>query len=174
MDRVNLPYRSSAIKGGAAGGLFAGAFAGIFACLYSAFSGGGFLMPLSTTAASVLGPQALVDGARGAALGAALYLSVSMLWGWVFASFVSRNTTPAAALFGGLLFGAAVWAIESFIALPIVNTIKESRVALEPAGWFFENVLFGALLYLTPYFKRRYGEPTIRRFRGAARRPARV
>jgi hypothetical protein len=172
-DRVDLAYRSSAVKGGFLGGLYAGLGAGLIACLISGATGGGFAVPFRLTAASVMGPFALVAGPGAVALGAALYLAVSMLWGYVFATFVSRSTAWGAALWGGLLFGVAVWAIETFIGLPIVNAVKESRVAMMPGSWFLENLLFGLLLYRTPHFKRRYGEPTIRLLQGSRREAVR-
>ena len=159
--RVDLAYRRSTFSGGTTAGLVAGVITALVTALYGGIVGMGFLTPFKLTAAGFLGTSALVGSGGTVLLGVGLYLLASAFWGWVFASFVSRNTTPGAAFWGGLLFGVAVWAIETFISLPLLNRVMESRVAMMPGYWFFENLLFGCLLYMTPAYKRRYGEATI-------------
>jgi hypothetical protein len=38
-----------------------------------------------------------------------------------------------------------VWAVMTYIGLPIVNTTMQARVALMPGWWFFAHLIFGAV-----------------------------
>ncbi len=81
---------------------------------------------------------------------------VAIAIGMIFALFVSRETSPVAALLAGIVIGIALWAAMGFYVLPQMNPTMAARIALMPLGYFAAHILFGIGLAMSPAFMRMF------------------
>ena len=165
-------------------GVLVGAVAGILASLVMAMyamiagwaKGAGFFTPLYHIASLWASPKAMMasmeDGMAGnpfhfefgpALLGVAIHMMTAATYGAVFGLIVARLRLGTAALAGaGLAWGAAVFALSTFIALPIAAALFGSGDQIanmaEMAGWgtfIIEHLLYGLILGLFVALDRR-------------------
>lgn len=144
------------ISGGIIAGIIAGLVMAAFSMMYAAMVGVGFFTPLRLIAAALAGVTALIDGGGILTLGVAIHMMASAVFGIIFAALLPRRTSGGAAFGLGLVYGVVVWAVMTFIGLPAVNPVMGARVALMRGSWFFEHLLFGAVLAITPALVRRF------------------
>ena len=169
------PPSQGVFEGGSLAGIAAGFVMGVILIAYGAAAGAGPWYFFTMIASSVLGVAGLVGGPGTIAVGIALHLAISAFWGILFASLVNPQTRADAALWEGVLFGVAVWAIMTFVVLPVVDPTMEPRVALLPAIWVFANAAYGACLLGAPTLRRRYAvRAAVRREMRTAKQPAGV
>jgi hypothetical protein len=148
---------------GLVGGLFGGLVLGVWAAARSFGLGLGPLFPLRLAAASLLGTEALVGGAGIVVLGLLLHTLTAVLWGLLFAALVPRRTPAALAVVYGLLYGAGVLLVMTYLVLPVVDPALRMRALLIPGSWWFGHLLFGVTLACVPALERRtVGEPSPR------------
>lgn len=139
---------------GAVTGMLAGVLMAMYAMVHGAMVGIGFWTPVTLIAASLMGLNALVSGVSATALGIVMHMAVSAGFGILFVFLLPRNTGAGAALAAGVGFAVGVWALMTFVALPLVNPVMSARVALMPMSWFINHLFFGAGLGLAPFFLR--------------------
>ncbi len=154
LRRQNRPAAESTVRAGAIAGLIAGIFMALGAMGHSASAGLGFWTPMKVIAATWLGVDALVGGGGAVFLGMITHLVAASFWGAVFASLIWRRESVGAAFWEGLVFGVAVWLIMTYIGLPIFDTTMIPRVAMSPDWWFYDHLIYGACLCLTPAIRR--------------------
>lgn len=169
-----IPSRPAFLAGTAAG-VVGAVLMGMFAMVAGAtYHGVGLFTPMYHIATSVLGPETMMESAARAqagdlfyflpgpaALGMMIHLAVGAVFGAMFAvvGFLLR-----ARGFGwlplGLIYGAAVLALMSFVGLPLTANVLGGgdpiRDMPQIAGWWtfgLEHLLYGAVLGL--WFWRR-------------------
>ena len=165
-------------------GVLVGAGAGILASLVMAMyamiagwaKGAGFFTPLYHIASLWASPKAMMasmeDGMAGnpfhfefgpALLGVVIHIMTAATYGAVFGLIVARLRLGTAALAGaGLAWGAAVFALSTFIGLPVAAALFGSGDQIanmaEMAGWgtfVIEHLLYGLVLGLLVGLDRR-------------------
>ena len=142
---------------GAVAGIVAGVVMAGWAMLFSAYTAAGFWLPPQLIAATVFGPVAMVRGMEAVLIGVLLHVVVSAGFGILFALMTGwRPLGGGELIVAGLAYGAAIWAVMTFGILPLVNPTMSARVALEPANWLFQHLLFGALLALLAPLRRSF------------------
>ncbi len=147
----------SAIGAAAVAGLIAGVVMAAASMLYSSVTGMGMWLPVRTISAVWYGVGALVGGVGVLAAGLITHMVVSAAWGAIFGLFVGRKRTTGAAAGIGLLYGAAIWAIMTFLVLTWLNRDMYERVMLHPWWWFGYHLLYGLVLgALTPGLARAF------------------
>jgi hypothetical protein len=135
-------------------GLFAGTVMMLALMLAETSLGQGFWTPLQLIGGTLLGLNAVLGGFWAGLVGAVLHLAAAGFWGVAFAALVSRETTVRQAFWSGLGYSVAVWAIMTYIGLPVLDRTMEPRVALIPGAWFLSHLVFGACLLWTPTLRR--------------------
>jgi hypothetical protein len=160
-------------------GLIAGVIAAIVMAMYAMVAGAtykhsGFFTPtyhiasvfidpktMETSMKEAMGGNLFYFKAGPAAVGLIIHMMVGGFWGLVFAV-VARSTrlTGFAAILGGILYGFAVLAFMSFVALPLVADLFGAGEPIsempEMAGWetfAVEHALYGLVLGLWPVVK---------------------
>lgn len=153
----------SAIGAGAAAGIIGGIGMGLVAMLVAMASTGtwfAFWDPMRLIAATFYGDAALIGGADVVFVGALTHMVVSAFWGVIFGLFVGRRNSAGGALLYGLVYGVAIWAVMTWIALPIFNeTMLAHTPESAPGWWFFYHLVYGGLLFCTPLLARMFAEP---------------
>jgi hypothetical protein len=146
---------------GMGAGLLAGLFMAVLLLLYSASVGEGLFFPLQLMAGVSYGVDVILGGAFITMAGLIVHLLVSAGLGAAFAvifrpenRFSRFQLTQKQLILNGCLFGVAVWAIMTYVALPLFNPTMRDRVSLMPAVWFFVNVMFGVTLGALPSMLR--------------------
>ncbi|MGH2684179.1 MAG: hypothetical protein ACRDJP_01770 [Actinomycetota bacterium] len=164
-----------ALLSGAAAGIFGAVVMAMFAMVAGAtYHGVGFFTPMYHIASSLLGPETMMESAaRGqagdlfylapgpAALGMMLHLAVGAVFGAILPMVGSLLRARGAGWVPlGILYGAAVLALMSFVGLPITASLfgggDPIRDMPQIAGWWtfgLEHLLYGAVLGL--WFWRR-------------------
>lgn len=171
-EALHAPPSRGILRGGASAGIVAGIIMAALFVAHAAAVGAGAAAPARMVAASLLGVRALVSGPGAIVLGAVLHLFVSAFWGIIFASLIRRSTPPSIASWEGILFGVAVWAVMTFVALPVLDPVMEARVALSPVAWLFAHIVYGVCLLGTPALRRRFAvQAALRRHEQQARHP---
>lgn len=154
---AGIAASGSAIGAAAVAGLVAGVVMAAASMLYSTVTGMGMWLPVRTISAVWYGVGALVGGAGVLAAGVITHMVVSAAWGAIFGLFVGRKRTSGAAAGIGLLFGAAIWGIMTFLVLTWLNRDMYERVMLHPWWWFGYHLLYGLVLgALTPGLARAF------------------
>lgn len=151
------------LLGGGLAGLGAGVVMLIACVAHAASSGLGAGLPIRLVAAQWYGLTALVAGADAIVVGLLTHLAVSALWGMILAALLRDRPGAAAAVGYGLGFGIGVWAVMTYLVLPLNPTMRDRVVGLTPGWWFVAHLVFGGTLALTP-----------RLYRAVASRPAAV
>lgn len=131
---------------GALAGLIAGTVMAAVAVAYEVSIGAGAFLTPKLIAAAFVGVNALIGGAPVVALGVAVHLAVSAFWGIVFAALLPRDSSTPVGFATGVMYGAAIWVVMTFLALPALDPVMRERVALGMGVFAAEHVLFGAVL----------------------------
>lgn len=144
----------STITRGIVGGLIGGVVMAMFAMIAGAtYLGTGFFTPMYHIAAFLIGPEEMKSSMEGgtfyfsagpAALGMMIHMVTAIGWGILFALLISRMRTGGASLILlGAIYGLAVMAFMSFIALPIIGQGDMPTMV----GWptfSIEHAMYGA------------------------------
>lgn len=138
------------LGGGALGGVIGGIVMAMFAMGVAAMKHLGYLMPLKLIAATLFGTEALRGGAGVLLVGLMIHMVASVAWGIIFAAVFRKELSPSNGIPIGAGFGIFVWAVMTFVVLPLVNPIMRESVSMMPGGWFIGHVLFGMGVGLAP------------------------
>ena len=133
------------VGGGIVAGIIGGIVMAAFSMVHAAMVGVGFWTPLRLIAATTSGVDALIGGGGILIWGLMIHMMVSAMYGVILAALLPRRAGTAAGFGIGLAYGVAVWAVMTFIGLPLVNSTMQARIALMPGWWFFEHLLFGSV-----------------------------
>jgi hypothetical protein len=178
MTRTTTPSSSlgRAIFVGAGAGILASLIMALYAMIAGWAKGAGFFTPLYHIASLWASPNTMMasmeDGMAGnpfhfdsgpAVLGVAIHMMTAAMYGAVFGLLVARVRLGTAALAGaGLVWGAAVFALNAFIGLPIAAALFGSGDQIanmaQMAGWgtfIIEHLLYGLILGLLVALDRR-------------------
>jgi hypothetical protein len=178
MTRTTTPSSSlgRAIFVGAGAGILASLIMALYAMIAGWAKGAGFFTPLYHIASLWASPNTMMasmeDGMAGnpfhfdsgpAVLGVAIHMMTAAMYGAVFGLLVARVRLGTAALAGaGLVWGAADFALNAFIGLPIAAALFGSGDQIanmaEMAGWstfIIEHLLYGLVLGLLVALDRR-------------------
>ena len=135
------------IIGGMLAGFISGIIMGATAMIRAGVTGAGFWLPPKLIAAFVLGIDALTSGTGGIILGLGIHFITSLFFGFLFAIFIQPVTTYIPVFVSGVMYSIAIWAIMTFVGLPLVNELTIERAfGLNPNWWFFYHVIYGASL----------------------------
>ncbi len=138
------------IVGGGIAGIIAGIVMAMFAMGYAGMMGMGWLTPLRLIAATLYGVDALIGGSGVLLIGLIIHMMASAAFGIIFAALLPARASAGAAFGGGLLWGFFVWVIMTFAVISWLNPTMAARVSLISGAWFFEHLVFGAVLAITP------------------------
>lgn len=127
----------------------------MFAMIYAAASRMGASAPLRMIAGTFYGRDAMKAGVDALVVGLIIHMMVSMGWGMVFAIAAKRHAGIGSSIGLGMLFGLIVWALMTFIALPIVNPMMREQVDTMQAAFLIEHLMYGAGVGLMPAIRRR-------------------
>ena len=152
--------RGSVWNGGIVAGIIAGVVMAMFSMGYAGMMGMGFLTPLRLLAGPLYGVDALIGGAGVLLVGLMVHMMVSAMYGVIFAALVGRRTSGGAAAGWGLLYGAVVWAVMRYGVVPITDSTMNDRIPVMAGAFFFEHLLFGIVLGITPALVRRFSTQT--------------
>ncbi len=149
----------SIIGAGTGAGIIGGIVMAAFAMMYAGAMGMGFWTPLRLIAASTNGVDALIGGGGILLWGLMIHMVTAAVWGVIFAVVLPRRTSAGAGFGWGIGFGIVVWAVMTFIGLPLVNSTMQARISLMQGSWFIEHLLYGAVTgALIPAFRHRVAE----------------
>lgn len=154
-------YRYSASAralGGAVAGMIAAVVMALVAMIRAAAGGLGFWLPMKNIAALFYGVDALIGGAGAAVVGIIIHLIVGAVAGLVLGLLAGNRLNVLTALIAGLVWGVVIWAVNTWIILPLVNQVMLDRVMTAPVWWLVYHLVFGGLLLLIP--------PLVRAFAG--------
>lgn len=152
------------IGAGAVAGIWAGFCMGLLGMMVTYLQGYDLWTFPTLLGGVFYGVDALVTGGA-AVIGAIAFLCVSALLGVIYSMFLRHDTSTAAALWGGALYGVCLWVIRSFITLPLINPMMKERMDLSTGAWFVENLVFGICLAVIPGLRRRYPAEALRETR---------
>ncbi len=144
------------IIGGGIAGIIAGVVMAVAAMAFAGMMGLGFLAPLRMIAAALYGVDALIGGAEVLIAGLIIHMIVSAGFGIVFAALLSPRASGGAAFGWGLLYSVVVLGIMTAGVLPWSNPTMAVRVPLMAGAWFFEHLVYGAVLAITPGWVRSF------------------
>lgn len=146
MDRKIISPAASA-GAGAAAGVVAGMVMGLVAMFRALGMGMSFWLPMQQIGALFYGVNALLGGVGPTIVGMMIHLAMSAGAGLLF-GLVAARLPGVVAFFLGLLYGAGIWAMTTFLILPLIDPTMSDRVALAPGWWFGYHLIFGAVLAL--------------------------
>ncbi len=149
-------------KGVIGAGIGAGIIGGIMMAAFSMMNAGatgmGFWTPLRLIAATTNGVDALIGGGVILLWGLMIHMITSAVWGVILAAVLPWRASAGAGLGWGIGYGIVVWAVMTFIGMPLVNSTMQARISLMQGSWFFEHLLYGiATGVLIPVFRQRAG-----------------
>ena len=144
---------------GAVGGVAAGMVFAAVTMWFADSTGGKAEMPLRMISTIVKGDQAMAAGTTSPALGAAVHLVLSALFGILFALAVPRFRTNGTVALAGTIYGLLLYVLNFLVLTPPVFTTF--RMANQP----FEvvaHLVFGTLLSFAFFGSGvRRGEPAV-------------
>lgn len=143
--------RVAVLACGSATGLLAGTIMGMVTMIHAGTVGLDPFGPIRQVAAAWYGIDALIGGEGIIGVGVLTHLAVSMVLGVVYAALGPRRGGPLVGLVSGLAFGTAVWAVFSWVLLPLADPIMHERVRLFPSAWYLLHLMFGAMLSPAPH-----------------------
>lgn len=160
LDDVAVPREraraNDALVGGGSAGLLAGALMLAFMVAAAATAGLTPAWPLKLTAGTLMGPDALEEGAAAALLGLVLWAVVSTALGILFAAITPRDYSFPSAAVVGLGYALLVMPIMVTLVLPRVNPTMRAEMPAAGGAWVLAYAVFGLLLGLVPRFRRRF------------------
>lgn len=152
------------VGAGVTAGIAGGGAMAAFLLVWSAWRGPSALAAVQAMGGLFYGRGAVGGGGGPIFWGLAIHFAVSVALGVLFAAVVHRQTDPLAAVTGGLLYGLAVWAVMTFVVVPIVDPALREFVSDRMFGWLAAHVPFGIALGVAPQLRRlARGEPPVRR-----------
>ena len=152
---------------GAGAGVLASVAMAMYAMIHAATSGKGFFTPLYQIGSLLISPTAMMTSAQHAAggsvfyftlgpalVGAMVHMMTGAIYGVVFALIVSRLSLDKSWLIVlGLVFGVVVFAMSSWIALPVMAALLGSGDQIahmaQNAGYLpflVNHLIYGAAL----------------------------
>lgn len=140
--------------GGAISGIVSGIAMAMVGMVTTYFLGMGLWLPVKLIAATVLGENALTSSASAILLGMAIHIMMSAILGVIFAFLTVKIKKMQVIMLWGVAFGIAVWAVMTYLVLPIVDPVMKIHLTQIPTSWFINHVFFGMTLAATPYFER--------------------
>lgn len=144
--RPEAAYTRSILAPGAAAGVVAAVVMGLFWMILSAAQAQGFFTPLKLIGAFWFAGAAMEYDLAATVVGLLSHLAVGAVLGIVFAALVRNVRSPSKLIAAGLAYGAAVYALMTYAALPWANPIMFAAV---DRGWFFiVHLAFGLTLPL--------------------------
>jgi uncharacterized membrane protein YagU involved in acid resistance len=151
---------------GAVGGVAAGLVFAAVTMWFAHSTGGKPEMPLRMISTIVQGDQAMAAGTTSVALGVAVHVVLSALFGMVFALAVPRFRTNGTVALAGTAYGLLLYVVNFLVLTPLAFTTF--RMANQP----FEvvaHLAFGTLLSFAFFGSGvRRGEPVLAIQRGSA------
>ncbi|MBC75655.1 MAG: hypothetical protein CME64_06535 [Halobacteriovoraceae bacterium] len=144
----------SLVEAGILAGAFGGACMAIVANLGAFYLESDFWGPMKNVSAIFLGDGAQQGSIGVILVGIATHFLFSIVWGIVFAFLTKRVTSSSSEVVAGIIFGGAVWAIMTYLFLPVVSPeVIVAREGME--GWWFGcHLVFGFGLGITAPLKR--------------------
>lgn len=126
---------------------------GMVAMIRAIAGGMSFWLPMQQIAATFYGSEALLGGFGPTIVGMMIHLMFSAAFGGVVGLFVYRFSAGAT-FWVGMLAGIIIWAVMTWIVMPVANPVMHQRVALMNGWWFVYHLVFGGMLFLTPLINR--------------------
>ncbi|HWA87132.1 MAG TPA: hypothetical protein VG710_12965 [Opitutus sp.] len=151
-------YPGARFAAGAISGCIGGIAMALFAMIRSSHAGLGFWLPMQQIAATFYGVEALLGGPVSTFIGSVAHLIVASLIGALSASILVR-ARGAAAIWLGLSVGVIAWFVMTFLVLPWADQAMRERITLIAGWWFADHLVFGAMLFLTPFLDRAIESP---------------
>lgn len=143
------------LRAGIAAGALGGLFFAIWSSVHAAAIGAGVWAPWNQVAAAVFGVDALLGGPIVYAVGLALHFATASVLGVIFAGGIGSDTAWGVAFFCGLVYGAIVYFVNTYYALPTVDPVMAARIALDPTAFLIGHLLYGVGVSATPLLRRR-------------------
>lgn len=138
----------------ATGGLMAGLVAGIVMALVAMFRslivGLGFWLPMKLVGATFYGVGALIGAGSVVNVGIVTHLVVSGAAGMIFGLLFGNWLHKASGLAVGIFYGLAIWALNTWVILPWLDTVMAQRELAGLGWWWALHVVFGGLLLFMP------------------------
>lgn len=157
-------HGASAVAGGVVAGLIAGMAMEIVAMVHAWAIGAGFWLPAYMIAALWYGEPALIGGADVIIVGMLTHFATAAAFGLLFGLIVGRDFSTGAALVAGLVYGVAIWAVMTYVTLPLFNSVMYERApSMMPGMWFILHLVYGAFLAFTPPLARAFENRTATR-----------
>jgi uncharacterized membrane protein YagU involved in acid resistance len=147
---------TAVVESGIAAGLIGGLAMLGFIIARAVIGGIGWWAPLQTIGAAIDGPEALYGGPRAIAGGLFLHFAFSIAWGLVYAALVRRSLTPGVSLFVGVVFGAGVWFVMTFVVIPAINPMLREQASADPLMFFLAYLVYGAGVSVSPMIARAF------------------
>jgi hypothetical protein len=144
------------IVAGAIAGMIGAVLMGLWAMISMAIKGMGFWLPMDLIDGIWAGPMVILGGAGYALGGVVTHMIFAAMTGAAFGVILPRGIGWGGALISGLLYGALIWVVMTFAGLPLVNSTMSARVSLVQANFFWEHLLYGFGLSLTPVLMRSF------------------
>jgi uncharacterized membrane protein YagU involved in acid resistance len=128
---------------GAVGGVAAGLVFAAVTMWFADSTGGKAEMPLRMISTIVKGDQAMAAGTTSPALGVAVHVVLSALFGMVFALAVPRFRTNGTVALAGTAYGLLLYVVNFLVLTPLwFPTFKAANQPFE----VFAHLVFGTLL----------------------------
>jgi|GEM_PF-1859446 len=150
IDLMQRDRSRATIMAGAGSGIVSGLVMALVAMLVSASAGHGFWFPPKLISGVLIGVNSIIGGPGSVMLGLIIHLAVSAFFGIVFGAVFGRVRDSRIAFTRGLVFGIGVYLFMNFLILPWANPTMNARVDLQPGWWFFEHLVYGGMLFMTP------------------------
>lgn len=148
MDGRRRPRWVELVAEGILVGFLAGALMALVAMIRSAAVGLGFWLPMKLISGLYFGVDTLLGGAPAVVLGIGTHLLVACFWGIVFALVTRGRLLLPFGFAAGLAYGAAVWAIMTYLVLPWADPTMLARANVAMNWFFFYHLVFGITLGL--------------------------
>jgi hypothetical protein len=144
---------------GAVGGVAAGLVFAAVTMWFAHSTGGKAEMPLRMISTIVKGDQAMAAGTTSPALGVAVHVVLSALFGMAFALAAPRFRTNGTVALAGTAYGLLLYVVNFLVLTPLVFTTF--RMANQPFE-VFAHLVFGTLLSFAFFGSGvRRGEPVL-------------
>ena len=144
------------IIAGVVAGMIGAVLMGMWAMMQLAIQGMGFWMPMELIDGTWAGPMVILGGAGYALGGLLTHMMFAAMTGAVFGLLLPRGIGWGGALLAGLLYGAVIWVVMAFVGLPLLNATMSARVNMMQGSFFWEHLLYGVGLSLTPLLRRSF------------------
>ncbi len=135
-------------------GLISGLAMAVFLMLYSFSLGAPMMHPFNLIGTLFPTPY-------GSFFGLGFHFVLAALYGILFFALIYKSNSVYLTLFEGLLFGIFMWAVDTYVILPVFIPEMAYRLPFIARGWFFAHILYGASLVSIPFLEGRaeWGKP---------------